>query len=94
MDIWKMNNRNKIISIVAGIVFVFFVSNFIVDYKLIRLQLNADDTPYDIEIVFDEEEYAVEYFVTNGNTDHVEIDIPTYVIDGVFMIHVNGENSL
>ena len=61
--------------------------NFVVDYNT-----SNDDTPYDLEIVFHEEEYAVEYFVINGSTDFVEIDIPTDLIDGVFMIHVNGDN--
>ncbi len=51
-----------------------------------------DDTQHDLEIMFDEDEYSVEYFVMNGNTDHVEIDIPTDMIDGVFMIYINGEN--
>ena len=47
---------------------------------------------YDLEMMFHEEEYAVEYFVINGNAEYVEIDIPTDLIDGVFMIHVNDEN--
>lgn len=51
-----------------------------------------DDITYDLEMMFHEEEYAVEYFVINGNADYIEIDIPTDLINGVFMIHVNGEN--
>ncbi|BDQ30518.1 hypothetical protein NZNM25_08380 [Nitrosopumilus zosterae] len=56
------------------------------------IEYNSDATSYDLQMMFDEKESAVEYFVVNGNTDHVEIDIPTDLIDGVFMIHVNGEN--
>lgn len=54
--------------------------------------IELDDSTYDLEIFFNEEEYAVEYFVVNGSTDYIEIEIPTNMIDGVFMIHVNDEN--
>ena len=74
------------IALIASSAYVNAFLNFVIDYDTL------DDTPYDLEIMFDEEEYAVEYFVVNGNTDHVEIDIPADMIDGVFMIYINGEN--
>ena len=52
---------------------------------------NNADTPYDVEIIFNEDEYSVSYFVVNGSTDNIEIDIPTDMIDGVFMIYVNDQ---
>jgi len=70
---------------------VLALSSFMIDYKLIGLQLNTDDTPYDLEITFDDEEYSVTYLVVNGNTDNVEMDIPLDRIDGVFMIYVNDQ---
>lgn len=60
--------------------------NYVIDFD------TPNKTTYDLEIFFDEEKYAVEYFVVNDYTDYIEIDIPTDMIDGVFMIHVNGEN--
>lgn len=78
----KTRYKTTIIAIPL-ILIIFFVINY--DDAL-------DDTPYDLEIIFHEEEHAVEYFVVTGNTNHVEIDIPTDLIDGVFMIHINGEN--
>ena len=87
-----MKTRYKIISIVAGIAAVLLVSNFVIDYKLAGLPLNADDTPYDLEVMFDEEEYSVTYLVVNGITDYTEIDIPYDMIDGVAMVYVNGQN--
>ena len=87
-----MKTRYKILLIaipIALIVLSGYINaflNFVIDYD------TFDGTPYDLEIMFNENEYAVEYFVVNGNTDHVEIDIPTDMIDGVFMIHINGEN--
>ena len=87
-----MKTRNKVILIIAGIVVVLFLSNFVIGYKLIGLQLNADDTPYDLKVVFDDGEYSVTYLVVNGITNNIEIDIPYDMIDGVAMIHVNGHN--
>ena len=60
--------------------------NFVVDSN------TSDGMPYNLEIIFHEEEYAVEYFVIDGSTDNIEIAIPFDIIDGVFMVHVNGEN--
>ena len=86
-----MKTRYKIliiaisIALIASSAYIIAFPNFVIDY-------NTLDTPYDLEIMFDEEEYAVEYFVVNGNTNYIEIDIPTDLFDGVFMIHVNGEN--
>lgn len=78
-----MKIRYKIpITVISITIFLFFV--IIYDNAL-------DDIPYDVEILFDEEEYSVSYFVVNGNTDHVEIDIPFDMIDGVFMIYVNDQ---
>ena len=87
-----MKTRYKIlliaipIALIASSAYINAFLNFMIDHNAF------DDTPYDLEIMFDEEEYAVEYFVVNGNTDYVEIDIPIDMIDGVFMIHINGEN--
>ncbi len=87
-----MKTRYKIIIIIIPIALIALSAyintllNFVVDYNM------SDDTPYDLEIVFDEEECVVEYFVANGHTDYVKIDIPYGMIDGVFMIHINGEN--
>lgn len=55
-----------------------------------KFNITFDDTPYDVEISFDREEYAVNY-VVNGNTDYLEIDIPFDRINGVFMIYVNDQ---
>ncbi|KAF6246355.1 hypothetical protein C6990_09515 [Nitrosopumilus sp. b3] len=55
------------------------------------IQSNSE-TPYDLQIVFSEKESTVEYFVGNGTTDNIEIEIPTDLIDGVFMVHINGED--
>jgi len=79
-----MKTRYKIplIAIPIVLIFLFFVINY--DNTL-------DDTPYDIEIKFDAEEYSVNYFVVNGNTDNIEIEIPFDMIDGVFMIYVNDQ---
>ncbi len=63
------------------LIFLFFMINY--DNAL-------DDTPYDVEIIFDGEEHAVNYLV-NGNTDNMEIDIPLDMIDGVFMVYVNDQ---
>ncbi len=74
------------IALITSSAYINAFLNFGIDYDAF------DDTPYDLEIMFDEKEYAVEYFIVNGNTDYVEIDIPTDMINGVFMIHVNDEN--
>lgn len=87
-----MKTRYKILLITIPIVLIFssgYINaflNFVIDYD------NFDGPSYKLEIIFHEEEYAVEYLVVNGSTDHIEIDIPTDLIDGVFMIYVNGEN--
>ena len=73
------------IALIVSYAYINTFSYFVLDYT-------SNGTPYDLEIIFHEEEYAVEYFVINGSTDFVEIDIPTDLIDGVFMIHVNSEN--
>ena len=86
-----MKTKHKIILLIAiPIVLSAFINaflNFAVDYDTFD-----DDTTYGIEMIFHEEEYAVEYLIVNGNTDNVTINIPTDLIDGVFMIHVNGKN--
>lgn len=64
------------------LIFSFFVINY---------NNGLDDTPYDVEILFDAEEYSVNYFVVNGNTNNIEINIPFDMIDGVFMIYVNDQ---
>lgn len=87
----NVKTRYKILIIAIPIVLIVSSAyinaflNFVIDYDTL------DDTPYDLEIMFDEEEYAVEYFVVNGSTDYVEIDIPLDMIDGVFMIYVNEQ---
>ena len=78
----KTSYKIPIIVIPAVLILSFFVINY--DNTL-------DDTPFDVEIIFDAEEYAVKYFVVNGNTDNIEIDIPLDMIDGVFMIYVNDQ---
>ena len=78
----KTSYKIPIIVIPTVLILSFFVINY--DNAL-------DDTPYDVEIIFDAEEYAVNYFVVNGNTDNIEIDIPLDMIDGVFMIYVNDQ---
>lgn len=79
-----MKPRYKIPIIVISIILP--LSFFVINYD------NAlDDTPYDVEILFDAEEYSVNYFVVNGNTDNIEMDIPLDMIDGVFMIYVNDQ---
>jgi len=87
-----MKSRYKILIIAIPIVLIASSAyinaflNFIPGYN------DAfDDTPYDLEIIFDEEEYAVNYFVVNGNTDNIEIEIPFDMIDGVFMVYVNDQ---
>jgi len=65
---------------------VLILSFFVISYDT-----GLGDTPYDIEVQFDAEEYSVNYFVVNGNTDNIEIDIPLDMIDGVFMIYVNDQ---
>lgn len=79
-----MKTRYKIPIIVISIVLT--LSFFVISYDSI-----LDDTPYDVEILFDDEEYSVNYFVVNGHTNNIEIDIPLDMIDGVFMIYVNDQ---
>lgn len=86
-----MKTSYKISIIVIPIVLIA-TSAYVNAFLNLVTDFPSDATPYDLEIIFDEEEYSVEYFVVNGNTDHVEVDIPTDLIDGVFMIHINGEN--
>lgn len=74
------------IALIALSAYINAFLNLVIDYD------TFDDTPYDLEIIFDEKEYAVEYFVVNGSTDYLEIDIPIDMIDGVFMIYINGED--
>lgn len=62
----------------------------ILSFLMIIFDNAFDDTPYDIEIIFDENEYSVNY-VVNGNTDNLEIEIPLIMIDGVFMVYVNDQ---
>ena len=70
-----MKTRYKILLIaipIALIVSSGYINaflNFVADYDAL------DDTSYDLEVIFDAEEYSVEYFVVNGSTDYVEIDI-------------------
>ena len=78
----KIKYKTPIIVILSILILSFFI--IIYDDTL-------DDTPYDIEIIFDEDEYSVNYFVVNGNTNNIEIDIPLDMIDGVFMIYVNDQ---
>ncbi|AJM93088.1 hypothetical protein [Nitrosopumilus piranensis] len=87
-----MKTRYKIliitipIALIVSSAYINAFFNSVIDYD------TSDDIPYDLDMVFHEEEYAVEYFVVNGHTDYVEIAIPTDLIDGVFMIHINGDN--
>lgn len=74
------------IVLIASSAYINTFFNSVIDYDAL------DDIPYDLEMMFHEEEYAVEYFVVNGYTDYVEIAIPTDLIDGVYMIHINGDN--
>lgn len=69
-----MKTRYKIPIIVISIVLT--LSFFVISYDN-----TLDDTPYDVEILFDEEEYSVNYFVVNGHTNNIEIDIPLDMID-------------
>lgn len=78
----KTSYKIPIIVIPTILILSFFVTNY--DNTL-------DDTPYDIEIQFDAEEYSVNYFVVDGNTDNIEIEIPFDMIDGVFMVYVNDQ---
>jgi len=80
----KMKSRYKIPIIAIPIVLI--ISFFVINYD------NAlNDTPYDLEIQFNAEEYSVTYFVVNGNADNIEIEIPFDMIDGVFMVYVNDQ---
>ena len=63
----------------------------VLSFFVISYDTGLGDTPDDIEVQFDAEEYSVNYFVVNGNTDNIEIDIPLDMIDGVFMIYVNDQ---
>ncbi len=78
-----MKNSYKIPIIVISI--ILGLSFFVISYDN-----TSDDTPIDVEILFDAGEYSVSFVVT-GNTDNLEMDIPLDMIDGVFMIYVNGE---
>jgi hypothetical protein len=79
-----MKTRYKISVIAISIVLT--LSFFMISYDN-----TLGDTPYDVEVLFDEEEYSVNYFVVNGHTNNIEIDIPFDMIDGVFMIYVNDQ---
>lgn len=87
-----MKTGNKTILIVAGIAAVLVLFIFVISYELTGLQSSMDDTPYDLEMMFDEKENSVTYLVVGGTAQKIELSIPFDVIDGVAMVYVNGQN--
>ena len=49
------------------------------------------DRDYNLRALFNDDDNTVEYSVLDAKTNSVEIYLPTYFIDTVWMVYVNGE---
>ena len=79
-----MKNRYKILLITIPIALIASSAYLNASLNFVVGSNTSDGMPYDLKIIFHEEEYAVEYFVVDGSTDNIEITIPFDIIDVVF----------